>query len=287
MIIDLHTHSAVSDGTDSVPELIDAASAAGIGILALTDHDTMDGVDLAQDLGAQAGIEVLRGMELSTHIDADSGIFSVHLLAYGCLSEDPEIIALLEALRQARTSRVPRMLEHLTDMGMPVTIEEVQAQSSSASVLGRPHIADAMVVKGYVKNRTEAFDAYLSDTGPAYVRRYTPSVAEALDIIAGAGGVGVLAHPWGRGNQSRLTTAIIAELSTNHGLAGIEVDHTDHGDLERQVLRSIVNDLGLVATGSSDYHGTGKANNPLAINRTTPDAYELLRSEIERRGGRP
>ena len=285
-MIDLHTHSAISDGTDTVPELIRNASQAGIDRLSLTDHDTMDGVELAQECGRIAGIEVLRGMEMSTHVVVDGVKRSVHLLAYGCLPEDPELASLLEAVVEARRTRVPRMLELLAGLGMPLELGEVQAQSARAFSVGRPHVADAMVARGYVANRDEAFRDYLHDLGPAYVTRYTPTLFEAVDAINRACGVAVVAHPWGRGSREFLTEELIAEAGAR-GLYGIEVDHTDHGLEERQVLRELARDLGLRVTGSSDYHGTGKTKNPLGVFSTAVEVYEAIRNEIEERGGRP
>ena len=286
-MIDLHTHSAISDGTDSIEELIDAAVRVGITVLGLSDHDTMDGIEDAQALGRTAGIEVLRGMELSTHLDLDSEEISVHLLAYGCSPQNEVLTALMKKLCAARESRIPAMLARLADMGMPLTIAEVEAQSSSASSLGRPHIADAMVVRGYVVNRDQAFTKYLDASGPAYVRRYTPSVSEALAIVNASGGVGVIAHPWGRGNREAMTKEVIQDLTRNHGLYGIEADHVDHSDEDRQILHGIAHDLDLVATGSSDYHGLGKTRNPLGIHQTSRSTYEAIRSSIIERGGRP
>jgi len=285
-MIDLHTHSAISDGTDTVPELIRNAHAAGIDRMSLTDHDTMDGVGEAKAAGDSAGIEVLRGMEMSTHVDCGGKEQSVHLLAYGCDPNDAELAAMLETVREARRTRVPRMLELLAGLGMPLDIADVEAQSARASSSGRPHIADAMVAKGYVASRDEAFSRYLDDSGPAYVNRYTPILDDAVDLVTRSGGVPIIAHPWGRGNRTVITREILAGLK-EHGLFGIEADHVDHSDRERQLLHRLADDLGLVATGSSDYHGTGKTRNPLGICSTPREVYEKIRTEIEERGGQP
>jgi len=285
-VIDLHTHSALSDGTDSVQELVGKARRAGVEVLSLTDHDTMDGVDLAKQIGRSLGIEVLRGMEMSTHIEIDGEEESVHLLAYGCSPDDPGLRSLLEEVREARRMRVPRMLAILARLGMPMELAEVQAQSARASSSGRPHVADAMVARGYVADRDEAFRLYLDDEGPAYVHRYTPALGEAITIVTAAHGVPVLAHPWGRGNRDVMTGQVIASLR-DQGLFGIEADHTDHSEEERRVLHELAHELGLVATGSSDYHGTGKTRNPLGVFSTPRDVYEAIRTEIEERGGQP
>jgi len=283
-MIDLHTHSAISDGTDTVPELVQKAKTAGIDVLSLTDHDTMDGVEQAKRVGKTLGIEVLRGMEMSTHVDMDGGEASVHLLAYGARPDDEDLNSMLEVVREARRTRVPRMLELLAQLGMPLQITDVEAQSARAASTGRPHIADALVTKGYVASRDEAFARYLDDSGPAYVARFTPTLSEAIDLVTAAGGVPVIAHPWGRGSRTVVTREVVAGLK-DHGLFGIEADHTDHDDEDRRLLHQMADDLGLVATGSSDYHGTGKTHNPLGVCTTSPDVYAKIRTEIERRGG--
>lgn len=285
MTIDLHTHSAWSDGTDSVPDLVAAARRAGLASIALTDHDTMDGVDEAQRLAAQTGVATLRGMEMSSHLMTENAEHSVHVLAYGCRSDDAGLAALLVAVRQARRTRVPHMLERLAGIGLPLTLAEVKACSARAVTTGRPHIADAMVARGYVADRDEAFRDFLDEGGPAYVGRYTPEVAEAVDRINQAHGVAVLAHPWGRGNHQVLTGDVIARLASANGLYGIEVDHVDHTPADRQALTDLAHDLGLVMTGGSDYHGTGKTRNPLGVCRTAYDVYTAIRRDIEERGG--
>jgi len=285
-MIDLHTHSAISDGTDTVPELIHNATIAGIDVLSLTDHDTMDGVDPAKQYGRSAGIEVLRGMEMSTHIDVDGKEESVHLLAYGARPDDEDLASMLEEVREARRTRVPKMLDLLAGMGMPLELADVEAQSERASSTGRPHIADAMVAKGYVASRDEAFSLYLDDSGPAYVGRFTPTLTQAVDLVTHAGGVPIVAHPWGRGNRTLMTREVLADLK-GHGLYGIEADHIDHSEHDRQLLHQMADDLGLVATGSSDYHGTGKTKNPLGVCTTSREVYEKIRTEIEERGGQP
>ncbi|MCL2471461.1 MAG: PHP domain-containing protein [Propionibacteriaceae bacterium] len=286
-MIDLHTHSRFSDGTDTVPELVGAAARSGLEAIALTDHDTMDGVDQAQALGRDVGLDVLRGVEMSTHLLVGSTEHPVHLLAYGCRDDDDDLLALLERIREARRTRMPRMLDLLAGLGMPLEISDVEAWSDQASSTGRPHVADALVAKGYVASRDEAFDKFLGESCPAYVPRYTPDVAEALDTVNRACGVGVLAHPWIRDHETVMTPRTIAELANEHGLFGLEADHPDHTAETRQALHALADDLGLVATGSSDYHGAGKPDNLLGICQTPRVVYEAIRQEIEQRGGRP
>lgn len=293
MRIDLHVHSALSDGTDSIPELIDKAIGARLDVIALTDHDHMEGIAQAQRLGAQVGLTVLRGVEISTHIDVPESLVPrlgerrpVHLLGYGCQST-PDLEALLTRVRAAREDRIPATLEKLAHLDMPLTLEEVQEQAVRATSMGRPHVADALVARGYVPSRDVAFARYLYDGGPAYVSRYTPSATEAIDAVNAAHGVAALAHVWARGNRTLVTPDIIEGWVSDHGLSGIEVDHVDHDQDTRRALASLADRLGLISTGSSDYHGFGKTRNPLGICLTDPDEYEQVITLIDERGGQP
>jgi 3',5'-nucleoside bisphosphate phosphatase len=276
MRIDLHTHSNVSDGTDTPAELVVAAAEAGLDVVALTDHDTFDGLDRAVAAGRTFGVEVVRGMELSCSRQGQS----VHLLAYGA---DPEAAALAEEMvrvRDGRTGRLRPVLDLLAGLGVPVSEEEVMAQVGSSPSVGRPHIADALVAAGWVADRTEAFDRFLADGGPAHVGRYAIDVAHGIDLVHAAGGVAVIAHPWGRGRAQLLPVAFLTELVEQHRLDGIEVDHQDHDAEVRLELRALVDRLGVLGTGSSDYHGTGKTGHDLGVNTTRPEVYDELRKRI-------
>jgi predicted metal-dependent phosphoesterase TrpH len=276
MRIDLHTHSNVSDGTDTPAELVVAAHEAGLDVVALTDHDTFDGLDRAVSAGRTYGVEVVRGMELSCSRQGQS----VHLLAYGA---DPEAAALaqeMERVREGRTGRLRPVLDLLAGLGVPVTEEEVMAQVGSSPSVGRPHIADALVAAGWVADRTEAFDRFLADGGPAHVGRYAIEIAHGIDLVHAAGGVAVIAHPWGRGRAALLPTELLTELVEQHGLDGIEVDHQDHDTETRTELRALADRLGVLGTGSSDYHGTGKTDHGLGVNTTRPEVYDELRKRI-------
>jgi predicted metal-dependent phosphoesterase TrpH len=286
MRIDLHTHSAMSDGTDTIPQWVAAAKAADLDAVALTDHDTMEGVDLAQSYGRANDLVVLRGLEMSTHLlGPDGRERSVHLLGYGCRPDDTALGSLLATVRAGRDERVPGMLALLEQLGMPLTLAEVEQQAERAVAPGRPHVADAMIARGYVANRDEAFARYLYDDGPAYVRRPTPTVVQGIEAVNQAGGVAVLAHPWGRGNSAYMTASAITDLARHHGLFGLETDHVDHTEEQSAALRRLADDLGLISTGSSDYHGTGKTRNPLGARLTSQVAFEAITTEIKRRGG--
>ncbi|GAB3821471.1 PHP domain-containing protein [Tessaracoccus terricola] len=280
MRIDLHTHSRVSDGTDTPTELVAAAAAAGLDVVALTDHDTFDGLPEALAAGERFGVQVFPGIEISTELDGAS----VHLLGYGCDETDPALAAELARNREGRDGRLPLMCARLAAAGVPVTMEEVLAAAAGAPSLGRPHFADALVAKGHVRDRREAFDLYLAEGRPGFVHRYSTPLARAIDLVHVAGGAAVVAHPWGRGSARLLTPPVVEDLAFQHGLDGIEVWHADHDDAERVELRALAQRLGLVATGSSDYHGTGKRDHPLGLNTTTPEAFEeLLRAMNDHR----
>lgn len=282
MRIDLHTHSLVSDGTDTPAQLVRHAADAGLDVIGLTDHDTFDGLPEARTAARETGIELLAGMEFST----ESGGASVHLLAYGCDPDDADLRAELARVRVGRSDRVPTLVAKLTELGMPITVDDVLQQAGGTSV-GRPHIADALVAKGHVAHRDEAFRHWLYDGGPAWVDRYSTPLTAAIALVRRARGVAVLAHPWARGRRADLPEAYLAELVAEHGLEGIEVDHPDHDDDTRAELRAVADRLGVLVTGSSDHHGLGKRNNPLGAALTHPDVYAELVRRIRERGGHP
>jgi 3',5'-nucleoside bisphosphate phosphatase len=269
--IDLHAHSNVSDGTDRPDEVVRRAAQAGLDVVALTDHDTVDGWPAARGAGPAENVLVVPGVEMSTRVRGAG----VHVLAYLLDPAYPPLADELARVRDSRSNRLSEMARLLTEAGMPLEVADVLAMAGSASSIGRPHVADALVAKGYVADRAEAFTRMLSDGGPAYVPRYAPTTADAIRIIRAAGGVAVLAHPWGRGSRRVLDPASIAALA-EIGLAGVEVDHEDHDAADRAALREIARTYGLVVTGSSDYHGRGKVGHVLGINTTDPAEFERL-----------
>ena len=274
MRIDLHTHSTRSDGTDTPAELVEQARAVGLDAVALTDHDATAGWDEAQDAADRTGIRLIRGIEISTTFHGAS----VHLLGY---EFDPTYAPLVEELERVlggRTHRLPRLLDKLAELGMPLTEQEVLAVAGDAAAWGRPHVADAMIAKGYITDRAEAFRDWLVPGKPAYVGRYSADLFEAVRLVREAGGRPVIAHAWARDSRDKITADVFAELA-QAGLAGIEVDHPDHDERDRAALAAIASDLGLVRTGSSDYHGTGKGPEfHLGANTTDPDQLERLLS---------
>ena len=285
MRIDLHTHSRASDGTDTPTELVRAAARAGLDVVAITDHDTADGWDEAAAAAADVGLTLVPGMEISTR----HGGRGVHLLAYLPDPAYPPLAEELEKVLHGRASRVPAVVERLNGLGIDITEDDVRRASAGAVASGRPHVADALVTRGVVADRTEAFDRYLAWGRPAHVDRYAAPLAQTIRAVAEAGGVSVIAHPWGRGGLGRPDEAMLAELQ-ELGLAGIEVDHQDHDAAARERLRSMARNLGLVVTGSSDYHGDGKADHDLGCNTTAPEELERLLALADRAAassGRP
>jgi 3',5'-nucleoside bisphosphate phosphatase len=276
--IDLHTHSDRSDGTTTPTELLRRAAEQGIDVLALTDHDTTEGWAEAVDAALREGVTLVRGIEVSCKLEGSSA----HLLAY---LPDPTYEPLtleLERILDGRNARLPATLAKLQRLGIEISEDDVRRAAGDAAALGRPHVADALVEKGVVEHRGEAFDNYLGSRGPAYVQRYAPTLEAMLHTVAGAGGVAVLAHPWAKRHDfEALDEARFASLK-EEGLVGVEVDHQDHDEETRDRLRGIARNLGLVVTGSSDYHGEGKLDHELGCNTTDPDELSRL-VELARR----
>ena len=269
MRIDLHTHSSVSDGTDRPAALVRRAHEAGLDVVAITDHDTAESWAEAERAAAEVGITLVRGMEISTRL----GHASVHLLAYLPDPTYPPLARALADILDGRNDRVPAICAKLQALGIEVTEHDVRRRAGDAAATGRPHVADAMIAAGVVGSREEAFATWLNPGRPAYIDRYAVPLEEAIGLVAGAGGVSVVAHPWGR---SRVLTPDHLERLAGLGLAGIEVDHQDHSGAVRAELRGLAEDLDLVPTGSSDHHGLGKVDHDLGCNTTPPEQLERL-----------
>lgn len=271
MRIDLHTHSRASDGTDAPAALVRSAAAAGLDVVALTDHDTADGWAEARSAAEEVGLTLVPGMEISTRHRGRG----VHLLAYLPDPTYPPLATELAKVLRGREGRVPAMIERLNGLGIDIDADDVRLAARGTAASGRPHVADALVTLGVVPDRTAAFDRYLGWGRPAHVDRYAAPLEDVIRAVTGAGGVTVVAHPWGRGGLGRPDERALAELQAV-GLLGIEVDHQDHGPEARAELRGIARNLGLVVTGSSDYHGDGKVDHDLGCNTTAPEELERL-----------
>lgn len=276
MRIDLHSHSARSDGTQPPTELVTAAAAAGLDVLGLTDHDTVAGWAEADRAGREAGVSVIPGAELS----CQSRGVSVHVLAY---LVDPTSEPLGEEMRRSRESRVGRlrtMADLLIADGYLDSYEQVLEQMQDGSTPGRPHLADAMVAAGRFPDRDAAFADVLSGRSRYYVGHYATDVLRAVAVIREAGGVAVIAHPFAS-ERGHLVGDDVIEAMAQAGMGGIEVDHRDHGPRERAHAAQLARRLDLLATGASDYHGAGKVN-LLGENTTAP---EVLAALLERATG--
>jgi hypothetical protein len=267
VLIDLHSHSSASDGTDDPAEVVRRAAEAGLDVLALTDHDTTAGLAQAR-AELPAGLTLVPGMELSCDLDGRS----VHLLAYLFDPADAALSTETARIRDDRIYRARGMIERLAALGAGVTWEQVAAIAGDA-VVGRPHIARALAAAGAVAEPADAFtDEWIGDGGRAFVDRYAPDLDRAVGLVRAAGGVPVLAHPCSPGYE--IPDAVIERLAGT-GLAGIEVFHFDHDEATRKRLLELAGALDLITTGGSDDHGS--FNNAGLGSQTTPEAeYQKL-----------
>jgi len=277
VVIDLHTHTSYSDGTDTPAQLINKALAAGISIIGLTDHDSISGWQEATD-ALRTGISLVPGAEISCQ--TPDGI-SVHILGLLFDSNNSELMSTLEKTRENRHGRMEKIIARINEAGIDITMDDVLEQLSDGATLGRPHLADALVKKGIVASRDEAFTQMLHNNSKYYVSHYSPTPETAIKLIKAAGGVSVIAHPMAshRGRTISLDTfgSIIQA-----GLDGIEVDHRDHSPDEKSQLIKLANESNLVMTGASDYHGNGKLNT-LGEYTTRPEQWEKLESRSNAR----
>jgi predicted metal-dependent phosphoesterase TrpH len=267
--VDLHTHSSVSDGTETPAHLVRAAVAVGLGTVALTDHDSTAGWQEAFAAASGTGLTVIPGMELSTNY----GPASVHMLAYLFDPLNGAIIAETARIRDGRLHRAERIVERIA-RDYDLTWDDVLAQSTDGGTLGRPHIADALVAKGHVVDRSAAFQSILHWRSGYYEKYYAPSPLDGVRMIVAAGGVPVLAHPATHGRYRVIGEAAIAEL-VDAGLFGLEVHHRDNTEDGKARLYELAEKYDLAITGSSDYHGAGKPNR-LGENTTSPEVLERI-----------
>jgi 3',5'-nucleoside bisphosphate phosphatase len=273
MRIDLHTHSSASDGTETPAELLATARAAGLDVVALTDHDTTAGWGPAK-AARPHGLTVVPGMELSCRwFPSDQPPISVHLLAYLFDPLHPGFAAERARLRDERLERGQRIVEALAADGYPVLWPEI-VERSDGGVVGRPHIARALVAAGVVDSVDHAFATLLNHRSPYYAAKVDTDVREGIALVRAAGGVPVFAHGLAT-KRGRVVGDDAIVAMTEAGLLGIEIDHPDHSEAERAHLRGLAADLGLITTGSSDYHGTNKTT-PIGACTTDPAQFEAL-----------
>ncbi len=269
-VIDLHTHSSCSDGTQSPAEVVASAAAAGVTVMGLTDHDVIAGWASAAAAGGELGVTVVPGLELSTQ----AGGVSVHMLAYLVDPDDEELTALMATIRSHRDTRMQRTVELLAGDGYPVDYDSIVDFVGQGVTLGRPHIADALVRAGTFADRNAVFEEVLHGRSQYYVRHWAPEAVDAVRVIKAAGGVAIMAHPFAHARGRTVNVSVIARL-VEAGMAGLEVHHRDHDSQAMQQAGAICAELGLIATGSSDYHGAGKSNR-LAEHTTDPAQFDQI-----------
>jgi predicted metal-dependent phosphoesterase TrpH len=276
-MIDLHTHTTASDGTDSPFALVKKALATGVTILGITDHDSTAG--WAEAITAiQPQIQLVLGAEVSC-LTTDG--ISVHMLGLLFDGEDQQMQQMLSDSRDTRLPRMRKMVALLQADGFDISLEDVYQAAPDQATIGRPHLADALVAKKIVATRDEAFANLLHNESKYYVTHAAPTPADAIATIKRAGGVAVIAHPFASRRGQILTADTFQDLVAA-GLDGIEVHHRDQNAAEQQVLTEIAGELHLVTTGASDYHGTGKLN-AMAENTTHPAQWEALEARASAR----
>lgn len=283
--IDLHTHSTESDGTDTPAELVATAVAAGLDVIALTDHDTTAGWAAAEravrDLAEPGRFRLVPGAELSCSCpDGNGRNITVHLLAYLFDPNSPALVREQSRLRAERRERLYEMARQMASDGFPVDPDGIMAGLPADSPGGRPHLARALVNAGTVASVDEAFAKYLGGSGRYYLPRTDTPVHRAIEMITDAGGATVLAHPFATARGPVVTADVVTELA-GRGLAGVEIDHPDHDPETRERLRGLAAELDLIPTGSSDYHGTNKTIR-IGQETTPPESLDRL---IERCSG--
>jgi len=276
-MIDLHTHTTASDGTDSPFALVKKALATGVTTLGITDHDSTAGWEEAIT-ALQPQIQLALGAEVSC-LTADG--ISVHMLGLLFDGEDEQLQQMLSDCRDTRLPRMRKMVALLQADGIDISLEDVYQAAPDQATIGRPHLADALVAKKIVATRDEAFADLLHNESKYYVTHAAPTPADAIATIKRAGGVAVIAHPFASRRGQILTADTFQDLVIA-GLDGIEVHHRDQNAAEQQVLTEIARELHLVTTGASDYHGTGKLN-AMAENTTHPAQWEALEARASAR----
>lgn len=258
--VDLHVHSTASDGTRPPEEVVREAKRVGLGAIALTDHDTLDGIATATEAGAALGVRVVPGIELSAvEGDSETHILGLHL------SDTRSLDARLVSLREMRRGRAQRIVQRLNELGVRVEFTAVLEQAAGGAI-GRPHVARAMIAEGWAVDFRDAFDRYLGAGRPAYVAKERLSVVDAIAAIHAAGGLAVLAHPAQGGTRERVEAFVRA------GIDGVEVRHPSHNPEDIARLTALVEFFGLVPSGGSDWHGASEGARTLGMMHV-PEAW--------------
>jgi len=279
--IDLHAHTTASDGSFTPTELVEAAHGLGLGALAVTDHDTLAGLGEARAAAQRVGLDLVAGVELS--VEDDGGRF--HLLGYGFDPANAALAETLTTLRRSRAARNDLMAARMSEMGLPVTMDDVRAEAGEdALVIARPHFARALIKKGIVGSVAEAFEKYLSTGKPLYLPKEVLTPRDAIALIHGAGGVAVMAHPGLVPLDEAAFDARVTSLAQKDGLDGIEAYYSQHSQADTDRFLALATRLGLLVTGGSDFHGTVKPHVPLGIvfggQPAAPALLESLRARL-------
>jgi len=281
MIIDLHMHSTCSDGTFTPTELVREAKASGLTHMALTDHDTVGGVAEAREEALRQGIAFLSGLEISAECQPGT----LHILGYGVDETSPPLLERLTAVQRWRDERNPKIVEKLGQLGVALTLPEVEA-ASGGGLVGRPHFAKVLVDKGYVATRQEAFDRYLAKGRPAYVDKARLSPEESIALIRAAGGVAVLAHPLQLQTPDEATLDAILRALVEAGLQGLECHYRNHTPEDTRRFLALAKRYGLLVTGGSDFHGTNRPGIRLGVGegelKVPGECWESLTNALRR-----
>jgi len=280
--VDLHCHSTASDGTLSPTEVVNLAVSSGLSALALTDHDTIGGVAEAAEAARKAGLNFLPGIEISCDVPRPA---TMHLLGYGFDPQSPILLDLTTRLIEGRNDRNPRIIRKLNELGVAITMEEIEAEAGG-NVVGRPHIAAVLLRKGYVSSIKQAFDKYLAQGAPAYFDKERLTSKQAIGLVLECGGVPVLAHPVQLRTENDAQLERIVKDLTDLGLVGLEVIHSDHDAALVEKYSKLADRFGLIKTGGSDFHGTNKKDIHLgtANGRKVPrEFYEALAARVAAR----
>jgi hypothetical protein len=259
--VDLHCHSTASDGTFAPANVVALAVRSGLSALALTDHDTVAGVPEAAEAARKSGIDFLPGIEISCDVPKPA---TMHLLGYGVDPHSPILLDMTRRLIEGRNDRNPKIIQRLTELGVKISMQELEAEANGG-VVGRPHIAAILLRKGYVSSMKNAFDKYLAPGGAAYFDKERISPKQAIDMVRQSGGLPVLAHP------SQLRTENDAQLDrtikdlADLGLTGVEVIHSDNSEAMVAKYTALADKYGLLKTGGSDFHGSNKKDIQLGV----------------------
>ncbi|MBF0530108.1 MAG: PHP domain-containing protein, partial [Deltaproteobacteria bacterium] len=251
-LIDLHAHTTASDGSLTPTALVDLAKSIGLKALAITDHDTLAGLEPALARGREIGLEVVPGVEISAEFKPGA----MHILGYDLDFQNIELISKLQQLQESRRTRNPKIVAKLNDLGIPITLEEVLAVTGGGQI-GRPHFAKVLAGKGYVTTVQEAFDRYLKKGASAYVDKFRFTPAEAVDLIRSAGGLPVLAHPLSLNLSPEALENLLIDL-VKAGMVGLETYYSEHSPEVTRDYIALADRIGLAVTGGSDFHGANK-----------------------------